>query len=116
MSKRKKNDPDELEIPLLDDVVDPEEIQFTASSTEYQEPQLSEHQAIIEVLREGIAEQLLKELQPIVKSAVETVVSQATLQVEQLLLDELNSSLENRMHTLISESLDTYFRDGPKNV
>lgn len=116
MSKHKKDDPDELEIPLLDDVVDPDEIQFATVSVENQEPYPSEHGAIIEVLREGIAEQLIQELQPIVNSAVETVASQATRQIEQLLLDELNSSLENRMRMLISEAVEKYFRDGPEKV
>jgi hypothetical protein len=105
--------PDEPSIPLLEDVVDPEELDFLAIPKEELPQQSSDHQIIIQTLREGIAAQLTKELQPIVATAVQNAVDQVTAQTRQLLLDELHGSLENHIRLLIQAALDQEFKQHP---
>ncbi|MEN8165842.1 MAG: permease, partial [Pseudomonadota bacterium] len=65
--------------------------------------------AIREILREGVTDQLIRDLQPIITSAVETAVTQVTQQARQLLLDELNGSLENHIRSLIASAVEREF-------
>ena len=109
MSKQDTDLTDEQAIPLLDDVVEPDLVGVTAAAETVDERKITDHQVIIEVLREGITAQLNKELQPILSDAIEVAVKQATKYARKLLLDELHGTLENRLRTLIEEAVEQEF-------
>ncbi len=109
MSREVIETADEQAIPLLDDVVDPDELEFSERLQDPGGQQMPDPQAILEVLREGVANQLIRDLQPIITVAVETAVTQVTEQARQLLLDELNGSLENHIRSLIAAAVEREF-------
>lgn len=109
MSREDIETADEQAIPLLDDVVDPDELEFSERSQDPGDQQMPDPQAIVEVLREGVVDQLIRDLQPIITVAVETAITQVTQQARQLLLDELNGSLENHIRSLIVAAVEREF-------
>jgi hypothetical protein len=89
-------------IPLLDEVVDPQEFGQQALPHSAQASlRDGEQKTLLEALREGITAQLSHDLRPIVATAVAHTVEQITEQARQLLQDELNSTLEGRLRLLI---------------
>ncbi len=111
-------DLNELDIPLLDDVVQSDELisptsEPSAGSIDEQadfQP-LPDHDAIINIVREGLQDQLNHELSSIVQQAVELAVTQATTQLKQVIRDEVTSSLERRIKQLVERALDEKFGD-----
>lgn len=110
MSIEDRETADEQAIPLLDDVVTLDELGFSERSPDQGDQQTPDPQAILEILREGVADQLILDLQPIITSAVETAVTQVTQQARQLLLDELHGSLENHVRSLIEAAVEREFK------
>ncbi|MEN8179325.1 MAG: hypothetical protein ABFS39_12025 [Pseudomonadota bacterium] len=100
---------DEQDIPLLRDVVDPDEIVFNDDSEPAISSESTDQQEIIDVIREGIAVQLNEELQPTIIAAINSAVDQATGELRQIMLDELQGSLQNRIRLLIDGALDKQF-------
>jgi hypothetical protein len=109
MSTKDTETTDEQVIPLLDDVVKPDEIEISEKAEEVSSQPIPDTQAIIEVLRMGVANQLIHELQPIVSVAVDTAVTEVTEQARQLLFDELNGSLEKHIRRLIEAAVEREF-------
>ncbi len=111
-------DLNELDIPLLDDVVQSETLisptsEPSAESIDEQadfQP-LPDHDAIISIVREGLQDQLNHELFSIVQQAVEQAVTQATSQLKQVIEDEVSSSLERRIKQLVERAIDEKFGD-----
>ncbi|QYZ64805.1 MAG: hypothetical protein OI74_13205 [Gammaproteobacteria bacterium (ex Lamellibrachia satsuma)] len=111
-------DLNELDIPLLDDVVQSETLISPTSepSKESIDEQadfqpIPDHDAIISIVREGLQDQLNHELSSIVQQAVEQAVTQATTQLKQVIGDEVTSSLERRIKQLVERALDEKFGD-----
>jgi hypothetical protein len=92
----------ESSIPLLDEVVDPQELGLYAwSSTAKASQAAGKQKRLLEVLRKDITAQLSHDLRPIVAKAVARTLEQITDQVRQMFQDELNSAMEERLHQLI---------------
>ncbi len=111
-------DLNELDIPLLDDVVQAKTLISATSepSAESIEAQanfqpLPDHDAIIGIVREGLQDQINHELSSIVQQAVEQAVTHATSHLKQVIEDEVTSSLERRIKQLIKRALDEKFGD-----
>ncbi|MBL3598503.1 MAG: hypothetical protein JMN25_01380 [gamma proteobacterium endosymbiont of Lamellibrachia anaximandri] len=111
-------DLNELDIPLLDDVVQADELisptsEPSAGSIDAQtdvQP-LPDHEAIVGIVREGLQNQINHELSSIVRQAVEQAVTQTTSHLKQVIEDEVTSSLERRIKQLIERALDEKFGD-----
>jgi hypothetical protein len=103
---------DDDDIPLLDDVVDPGALDLRATAGAYEEDDTepSGYEEVLEVLREGVAAQLLKELQPLVDAAIADTLEEISEQIKQSLRHELQDSIESRLHQLIGESVQKAFR------
>jgi|GEM_PF-6996491 len=112
MSTQESEPGEELSIPLLDDVIDPDELEFVPPVTSQPRPQ-ADHELILEVLREGIAEQLLKDLRPIVSAALESTLTRVMAETGQLLRDELGGTLEQHLRQLIAEAVAREFEQRP---
>ncbi|MBL3529228.1 MAG: hypothetical protein JMN27_04890 [gamma proteobacterium endosymbiont of Lamellibrachia anaximandri] len=111
-------DLNELDIPLLDDVVQADELISPTSepSTGSIDAQtdvqpLPDHEAIVGIVREGLQNQINHELSSIVRQAVEQAVTQTTSHLKQVIEDEVTSSLERRIKQLIERALDEKFGD-----
>lgn len=100
---------DDQEIPLLKDVVDPDEIEHAADGESKVSNELTDKQKILAAIRGEIAVQLNEELQPVILAAISSAVDQATAEIRQVMLDELQGSLQNRIRLLINEALDQQF-------
>lgn len=114
MDSRDSEHSESQEIPLLEDIVRPDEIGTDADvigfegispTTTTDLPQAA--------MREAIAEQLLQDLKPIVADAVESAISETVKRIDEMLHDELDSPLEHRIRCLIEEQLNKRF--GPHN-
>ena len=92
-------------IPLLDEVVDPQELAPRASHQDGARQRGMDQKTLLEVLREGITAQLNHDLRPIIATAVAIAVDQVTEQTRKLLLEELNDALEARLRQLIEEEV-----------
>jgi hypothetical protein len=114
MDSRDSEHSETPEIPLLEDIVRPDEIGSDTDAIEFKgiaatsSPDLSQP-----AMREAIAEQLLQDLKPIVADAVESAISETVKRIDEMLHDELDSPLEHRIQCLIEEQLDKRF--GPRN-
>ncbi|RLJ16250.1 hypothetical protein DJ031_18525 [bacterium endosymbiont of Escarpia laminata] len=111
-------DLNELDIPLLDDVVQSEAFisptsEPSAGSIDAQTDvqSLPDHDAIVSIVREGLQNQIQHELTAIVQQAVEQAVTQTTSHLKQVIEDEVTSSLERRIKQLIERALDKKFGD-----
>ncbi|MGD8587734.1 MAG: hypothetical protein PVG22_02780 [Chromatiales bacterium] len=92
----------ESTIPLLDEVVDPQELKLHALTNASESSRRNGKQKrLLEILQKGITAQLSHDLQSIVTTAVAQTVEQVTEQVRQLLQDELNSAIEEHLRLLI---------------
>lgn len=109
MSAEETNMQDEQNIPLLKDVVDPDEIEYTEYKSLVAHKDVPDSREIIEIMRKEITTQLNQELQPLITAAINTAVDQATGTIRQIMLDELQRSLQNRLRMLIEEKFDKQF-------
>jgi hypothetical protein len=115
MDSRDSEHTESPEIPLLEDIVRPDEIGSDAEAIEFEGmmPATSSPDLSQPAMREAIAEQLLQDLKPIVADAVESAISETVKRIDEMLHDELDSPLEHRIQCLIEEQLDKRF--GPRN-
>jgi hypothetical protein len=103
---------DESSIPLLDEVVDPQEITPRTSAQDEARQRGMNQKTLLEVLRDGITAQLNHDLRPIVATAVAIAVDQVTEQTRKLLQEELNGALEARLRQLIEEEVAREIKKG----
>ena len=110
MDSRDSEHTENPEIPLLEDIVRPDEVDSDTDAVDFEAitpttaPDLSQP-----AVREAIAEQLLRDLKPIVTDAVESAISETVKRIEEMLHDELDSPLEHRIQCLIEEQLGKRF-------
>lgn len=107
------------DIPLLEDVVTPEELEseseyitFAEEASEDTETQVPEYDEVLLAMRDSIVEQLLQDLRPMVAQAVESAIGETVGRITQMLHDELDSPLEHRIRCLIEEHMEAEF--GPR--
>jgi hypothetical protein len=111
--------PEEDEIPLLEDVVTPEELdkeseyivfedkdseEFTAATSEYDE--------VLLAMRKDILAQLQADLRPLVLRSLEQAIDEALERATRILHKELTQPLEKRLLNLIEERMEEEF--GPQ--
>jgi hypothetical protein len=109
MSNEETNMPDDENIPLLLDVVEPNEIEpsvVNQSATNHHPPDTQPNLAVI---REDLANRLNEEVGPIITAAITSAVDSATDEIRRVMLDELRGLLENRIHDIIEETLRLEF-------
>jgi len=106
------------DIPLLSDVVEPEALpaeeppwlQQRAPADEESSPLgLPGNPALVAIIRDGIAAQLIRELQPMVQNAIDETIDVALEKTHQILHEELDSNLELRLRELIEEKMEEQF-------
>lgn len=109
------------EIPLLEDVVSPEELEiqseyidFDDADSEEYTPATPEYDEVLSTMRDDIVAQLETELRPLVIRSVEKAIDEATERLTQVLHDELTSPLEHRVRSLIEERMEEEF--GPREL
>ncbi|MEJ2456490.1 MAG: hypothetical protein P8103_20410 [Candidatus Thiodiazotropha sp.] len=113
--------PDDEEIPLLEDIVTPEELERDSEYIEFDEidseeytPATPEYDEVLLSMRDDIVAQLQSELHPLVIRSVEKAIDEATERLTQVLHDELVGPLGHRVRRLIEERMDEEF--GPREL
>ncbi len=119
MASDKQDIGEDDEIPLLEDIVTPEELEiesefivfddadsedFAVATPEYDEVLLS--------MRDDIIAQLQADLHPLVVRSVEKAIDETTLRITKILRDELTGPLGHRVRLLIEERMEQEF--GPR--
>ena len=109
------------DIPLLEDIVTPDELErdseyvdFDDADSEEYTPATPEYDEVLLSMRDDIAAQLETELRPLVIRSVEKAIDEATERLTQVLHDELTSPLENRLRRLIEARMEEEF--GPREL
>jgi hypothetical protein len=113
----KSQNPDSA-IPLLEDVVSLEEIEseyieFNEDEAEIEDSGVPEYDEELLAMRDEIARQLEDDLQDIVAEALNRVIEETASRVTQMLHDELDSTLTQRIRYLIEQRLEGEF--GPRH-
>jgi hypothetical protein len=113
----KSQDPDSA-IPLLEDVVSLEEIEseyieFNEDEAEIEDSGVPEYDEELLAMRDEIARQLENELQDIVTDVLKQIIEDTTSRIAQILHDELDSTLTQRIRFLIEKRLEGEF--GPRH-
>jgi hypothetical protein len=113
--------PEDEDIPLLEDVVTPEElerdseyIEFDDVDSEEYTPGTLEYDEVLLAMRDDIVAQLQSELHPLVIRSVEKAIDEATERLTHVLHDELVGPLGHRVRHLIEERMDEEF--GPREL
>ena len=96
---------DEQNIPLLQDVVAPDDIEYAKEQESTVAEEITNQQRALDDIREEVAIQLIEELQPAILASINSAVDQATGEIRKVLLDELQGTLQNRLRLLIDEAL-----------
>ena len=112
---------DQEKIPLLEDVVTPEELErdseyidFDEADSEAFDPATPEYDEVLLSMRDDIVAQLQSELHPLVIRSVEKAIDEATERLTQVLHDELASPLGHRIRSLIEQRMEEEF--GPREL
>ncbi|MCU7906923.1 MAG: hypothetical protein KZQ76_13990 [Candidatus Thiodiazotropha sp. (ex Epidulcina cf. delphinae)] len=118
MSNNEPSHHQDSAIPLLEDMVSADELKSKyAGSTnkprETEDSDVPEYDEVLLGMRNDIAKQLTDDLRLMVAEAVEQAVTESAARIEQILHDELDSSLEHRIRHLIEQRLETEF--GPRH-
>jgi hypothetical protein len=109
------------DIPILDDVVNPDEMEGYAEYIEFADlqpqpthiqPQVPEYDEVLLAMRDEISAQLEQDLQSIVADAVERAIDESTDRIVQILHDELDSTLVHHIRGLIAQRMEQEF--GPR--
>jgi hypothetical protein len=107
------------EIPVLEDIVAPEEfesepehIEFDNGVSEAFVAATPEYDQVLLAMRDDILAQLQVELHSLVVNSVEQAINEALERTTRILHKELAQPLEKRMHDLIEERMDEEF--GPR--
>ncbi len=113
--------PDDDHIPLLEDVVTPEELERESEYIEFDDVDSEdfaaatpEYDEVLHAMRDDIVAQLETELRPLVIRSVEKAIDEATERLAQILHDELTGALEPRMRHLIEQRMEEEF--GPREL
>ena len=101
---------DEPTVPLLEDVVDPGDLDLFHPAEVKHPSRISDQQTLIDLLREEVTTQLTEELHPIVSAAVTKAVAQVTDRTKALLLHELSVNLDKRIRQLIDTAVAQEFK------
>ncbi|MCU7852492.1 MAG: hypothetical protein KZQ80_09790 [Candidatus Thiodiazotropha sp. (ex Monitilora ramsayi)] len=119
MNNHETEKTEDSDIPLLEDVVTPEELEieseyitFEEEAPKEAEAQVPEYDEVLLSMRDSIAEQLVQDLRPMVAKAVESAITETVGRISQMLHDELDSPLEHRIRCLIQEHMEAEF--GPR--
>ncbi|MCU7915350.1 MAG: hypothetical protein KZQ65_05455 [Candidatus Thiodiazotropha sp. (ex Gloverina cf. vestifex)] len=123
MNNHETEKTEDSDIPLLEDVVTPEELEIESEYITFEEEapkdaeaeaevQVPEYDEVLLSMRDSIAEQLVQDLRPMVAKAVESAITETVGRISQMLHDELDSSLEHRIRCLILEHMEAEF--GPR--
>ncbi|MEJ2610301.1 MAG: hypothetical protein P8179_09470 [Candidatus Thiodiazotropha sp.] len=104
----------DTEIPLLEDVVTTEEFEsesliFVDSEEPDEESGIPEYEEVLLALRDDLAKQLKDDLRLILSSVLNQAISEATQHIEQVLHDELDTTLEKRIRYLIDKRMASDF-------
>jgi hypothetical protein len=106
-------------IPLLEDVVTPEELELESEYAEFDDADSEEfelgtpeYDEVLQSMRDDIVAQLQSELHPLVIRALEQAIDEATARLTRILHHELVSPLGHRVRNLIDERMDEEF--GPR--
>lgn len=112
---------DKDQIPLLEDVVTPEELEreseyidFDEADSEEFDPATPEYDEVLLSMRDDIVAQLQQELRPLVIRSVEKAIDEATERLTQVLHDELAGPLDHRVRSLIEQRMEEEF--GPRDL
>lgn len=107
------------DIPLLEDVVIPEELEmqqeiadFEEEDTERPDSITPEYDKVLQEMREDILHQLQVELHPLLVKSVELAIEEALKRAERVLHHELTRPMEHRLRALLEERMKEEF--GPK--
>ena len=113
--------PENDEIPLLEDIVTPDELErdseyidFDDADSEEYTPATPEYDEVLLTLRDDIVAQLQSELHPLVIRSVEKAIDETTERLTQVLHDELTGPLGHRIRHLIEERMEEEF--GPRQL
>ncbi|MCU7798538.1 MAG: hypothetical protein KZQ75_15535 [Candidatus Thiodiazotropha sp. (ex Myrtea spinifera)] len=119
MNNHETEKTEDSDIPLLEDVVTPEELEIESEYITFEEEapkeakvQVPEYDEVLLSMRDSIAEQLVQDLRPMVAKAVESAITETVGRISQMLHDELDSPLEHRIRCLIQEHMEAEF--GPR--
>jgi len=105
------------DIPLLEDVVAPEEVArkvetFNIKLHDSPEDSVPAYDKALLALRDEIMIQLEEDLRPIIAQAVDRAIAETTARIGQILHDELDNTLENHIRGLIAKHMENEF--GPR--
>ncbi len=110
---------EEDEIPMLEDIVSPEELErdseyltFSDDDSEEYTPATPEYDEVLMDMRDDIVAQLQSELHPLVIRSVEKVIDETTARITRVLHDELVKPLGHRVRHLIEQRMEEEF--GPR--
>jgi hypothetical protein len=111
--------PEEDEIPLLEDVVTPEELERESEYIVFDDAESEEiaatppkHEEVLLAMRDDILAQLQADLHPLIVRSVEQAIHEALERATLVLHNELTRPLEERLRTLIEERMEEEF--GPR--
>lgn len=115
--ERDRHEPDE--IPLLEDVVTPEQLEiesefilFEEEETTPTESDAPRYDATLPALRDEIAAQLQADLQSLVGQALDQAILEITQRLSRSLHEQLDDTLQRRIRSLIEQRLEREF--GPR--
>ncbi len=118
MSSNAPDKPDEDNIPLLEDVVTPDELDVEPELVSIDEDTESvvsttpEYDKILHDMRDDIVAQLQADLHPLLVQSVEQAIHEAMERASRVLHQELTRPLEQRLLDLIEERMEQEF--GPR--
>ncbi|MEW8493552.1 MAG: hypothetical protein AB2604_07090 [Candidatus Thiodiazotropha taylori] len=117
MSDEEKKPEVDDEIPLLEDVVEPDdlasEIHTFAKLPEASEDSgIPEYDEVLLAMRDEIAKQLQDDLSKMLSEVLERAIEEAGEQITRILHDELDTTLEQKIRYRIDQRLDMEF--GPR--
>jgi hypothetical protein len=118
MSTEPPDHSDDNQIPLLEDVVCPDELETDLQDSEFDAdseahaPNTTNYDTVLLSIRDEIINQLEFELRPLVIRSVEKIIDEATEQLTQVLHAELVGLLEQRVHSLIKKCMEEEFGPG----
>jgi phage gp29-like protein len=118
MSSNAPDKPEEDNIPLLEDVVTPDELDAESElvnldeDTESVDSQTPEYDKILHDMRDDIVAQLQADLHPLLVQSVEQAIHEAMERAARVMHQELTRPLEQRLLDLIEERMEQEF--GPR--
>jgi hypothetical protein len=119
MNNDKAQNHQDDEIPLLEDVITPNEVEIRSDDTSMGKAasgvthaSVPAYDEALLTLRDEIAAQLEDDLRPMIAKATERAIKEATERIDQILHDELDTTLEHRIRWLIAHHMAHEF--GPR--